>query len=280
MDTKFRLKFYLTVFIIVIIFGSLGFSFVENLSIAEAVYFNIVTIATVGYGDIHPTTTAGRVLTVFLIIMGVGTFLGVVANATEMMLNRREKQTITNKIFMLVGIFYSESGNKLMKLFSSYDPDIQQLIGRLNIKGNWSRKQLSAIAPLLKNHAFSIDIQKVDLTRLLEFLQNNRSLMVRLIEHPSLLENETFAELLRAVFHLTEELNYREDLVNLPDHDRAHLCGDIQRIYKLLVTQWVDYMIHLKDFYPYLFSLEVRMSPYNPNASAVTEKEANTIPTS
>jgi hypothetical protein len=269
MDTKFRLKFYLTVFIIVIIFGSLGFSYVEKIPLDEAVYFNIVTIATVGYGDIHPTTQAGRIMAIFLIVMGVGTFLGVVANATEMMLNRREKQSITNKIFMLVGIFYSESGNQLMKLFSSYDPDIQQLIGRLNIKGDWDRKKLNAIAPLLKNYAFSIDIQKVDLIRLLDFLQKNRSLMVRLIEHPTLLEHETFADLLRAVFHLTEELNYRQDLANLPDHDRAHLCGDIQRIYKLLVTQWVDYMIHLKDFYPYLFSLEVRMSPYNPEPSAI-----------
>ena len=269
MDTRFRLKFYLIVFMVVIIFGSLTFSFVENLSLAEAVYFNIVTIATVGYGDIHPTTTAGRVLTILLIVMGVGTFLGVVANATEMMLNRREKQAITNKIFMLVGIFYSESGNQLMKLFSGYDPDIHQLIGRLNIKGNWRRKQLNTISPLLNKYAFSIDIEKVELIQLFNFLQKNKSLMIRLIEHPSLLENETFADLLRAVFHLTEELNYREDLTNLPEHDRAHICGDIQRIYKLLVTQWVDYMIHLKDFYPYLFSLEVRMSPYNPEASVI-----------
>ena len=272
MDTRFRLKFYLTVFMIVIIFGSLAFSFVEKISIAEAVYFNIVTVATVGYGDIHPTTPTGRVLAILLIVMGVGTFLGVVANATEIMLNRREKQAITNKIFMLVGIFYSEAGNQLMKLFSKYDPEIQQLVGRLNIKGNWNQKQLNAIAPLLKKYPFSIDIHKVDLIQLLDFLQKNRSLMVRLIEHPSLLENETFADLLRAVFHLTEELNYRKNLASLPEHDRAHLCGDIKRIYKLLVTQWVDYMIHLKDFYPYLFSLEVRMSPYNPKASAIIDE--------
>ena len=269
MDTKFRLKFYLIVFLIIIIFGTLAFSFVENMTLVEAVYFNIVTIATVGYGDIHPVTPAGRVLAIVLIILGVGTFLGVVANATEMMLNRREKQATSNKIFMLIGIFYSEAGNQLMKVFSRYDPDVRQLVGRLNIKGNWSQKEFSVVRQLLKGYAFSINIQKVDLIQLSDFLQKNRSLMVRLIEHPTLLEHETFADLLRAVFHLTEELNYRENLANLPEHDRAHLCGDMQRIYKLLVTQWVDYMTHLKDFYPYLFSLEVRMSPYNPKASAI-----------
>lgn len=93
--------------------------------------------------------------------------------------------------------------------------------------------------------------------------------MVRLIEHPTLLEHENFTELLRAVFHLTEKLNYRKDLTKLPKHDRGHLSGDMKRMYKHLVTRWVDYMIHLKAFYPYLFSLEVRMSPYNPETPAI-----------
>ena len=269
MDTRFRLKFYLIIFLVVIVFGSLAFAFVEGISVGEAVYFNIVTIATVGYGDIHPTTPAGRGLAVLLIVMGVGTFLGVVANATEMMLNRREKQAVTNKIFMLIGIFFSETGNELLRLFSRYDPDIHQLAGNLDMRKTWSHKKSSAVDQLLKKYTFSIEINQVDLASLMAFLQKNRNLMVRLIEHPTLLEHETFSELLRAVFHLTEELNYRKSLTDLPESDRQHLRGDMKRIYKLLVTQWVDYMKHLKTFYPYLFSLEVRMSPYNQEASPI-----------
>jgi hypothetical protein len=74
------------------VFGTLGFMAVEGLSLADAFYFSIVTIATVGYGDIHPATHVGKILAIILIIMGVGTFLGVVANSTEMMLNRRENK--------------------------------------------------------------------------------------------------------------------------------------------------------------------------------------------
>jgi hypothetical protein len=67
-----------------------------------------------------------------------------------------------------------------------------------------------------------------------------RDFLVRLLENPILLEHESFTELLRAVFHLTEELAAREDLGNLPDSDYKHLAGDIKRAYVLLVHQWLD----------------------------------------
>ncbi len=40
-------------------------------SVLDVVYFTMVTIATVGYGDITPVTTAGKLLTVILISIGV-----------------------------------------------------------------------------------------------------------------------------------------------------------------------------------------------------------------
>ena len=80
---RLRLRVFLVVFLIVMGLGILGFMIIEDLSLADAFYFSIVTIATVGYGDIHPATQAGKILAVVLIITGVGTFLGVVANATD-----------------------------------------------------------------------------------------------------------------------------------------------------------------------------------------------------
>ena len=92
---------------------------------------------------------------------------------------------------------------------------------------------------------------------------------MRLLENPTLLEHESFTELLRTVFHLTEELTFRDDIGRLPDPDKMHIAGDIKRVYHLLVNQWLTYMKHLKDNYPYLFSLAMRTNPFDQKASPV-----------
>ena len=94
---------------------------------------------------------------------------------------------------------------------------------------------------------------------------------MRLLENPNLLEHETFTELLWAVFHLTEELEYRADLDKLPHTDMVHISGDIKRVYVLLLNRWIDYVMHLKDQYPYLYSLAVRTNPLDEDASPIVK---------
>ena len=88
-------------------------------------------------------------------------------------------------------------------------------------------------------------------------------------QNPNLLEHESFTEALRAVFHLTEELESRRELTGLPEADRRHLAGDATRANARLVDEWLDYMKHLKDRYPYLFSLAIRTNPFDETASQV-----------
>ena len=82
-----------------------------------------------------------------------------------------------------------------------------------------------------------------------------------------MLEHEDFSDLLRAVFHLREELVQREHLQDLQPADAAHLEGDAKRAYGVLIHQWLDYMNHLAADYPYLFSLAVRRNPFQENSS-------------
>jgi hypothetical protein len=48
--------------------------------------------------------------------------------------------------------------------------------------------------------------------------------------------------MLQAVFHLAEELNEGTSLKDLPDSDLEHLRGDIERAYRMLIIEWVEYM--------------------------------------
>ncbi len=52
--------------------GSVAYMEIEGWSLLDAVYFCVVTLATVGYGDLHPTTPLGRAFTIGYIIVGVG----------------------------------------------------------------------------------------------------------------------------------------------------------------------------------------------------------------
>jgi hypothetical protein len=268
---RFRLGVFSTVFVAVMVLGTLGFMIVENIPLTDAFYFSIVTIATVGYGDIHPATQAGKALAILLIILGVGTFLGVVANATEMMLNRREKQARLEKLNMVIGVFFSEVGTKLLIMFSDHDPRLNSVKSDLMIGTDWTDQDFVRVQRKLKDYDYGVEIQKIDLKALRDILVEKRNFMIGLMENPVLLEHESFTELLHAVFHLTEELWYREDIDRLPDTDKAHLGGDIKRVYVQLVYQWIDYMEHLKDNYPYLFSLAMRMNPFDQEASPIVK---------
>jgi hypothetical protein len=72
-----------------------------------------------------------------------------------------------------------------------------------------------------------------------------------------------------ATFHLEEELVARSEEGELPESDLRHLAGDVDRVYGQLARFWLDYMKYLKTNYPYLFSLAVRMNPFDQCASPV-----------
>jgi voltage-gated potassium channel len=267
--SKFR--FLVTLFVAIALFGTAGFMLIEHLSFMDAFYFTLVTIATVGYGDIHPTTPFAKGFVIILIVFGVGTFGAILASATELLVNRRENEIRKQKLNMVTGLFFSELGNKLMLSFCSMDPRIEAVRNDLLFTNDWSDEDFSKVAYRLRAHSFDVAVQSVSLKALRNVLEAKGALLLRLLENPILLERESFTELLRAVFHLRDELLHRNDFETLPDTDLAHLAGDIKRAYGLLVLEWLGYLGYLKKRYPYLFSLALRTNPFKLDQSAVVK---------
>jgi len=266
---KLRFRVFSIIFITVIVLSVLGFMMIEGLSLVDALYLSVVTMATVGYGDIHPVTLAGKFFAMVVIVMGVGTFLGVIANATEMMLSKREKKARLEKVNMIIGVFFSGIGTQLLIDFSTVDPQLTNIRKDLLVTDGWSEQDFIKKGRSLENYEYAIEIHRFDLHPLRLFLAGQRDFLLRLLENPSLLEHESFTQLLLAVFHLMEELTCRTNLTGLPESDLAHIKGDIKRAYSLLVKEWLNYMKHLKNQYPYLFSLALRTNPFDQGASPV-----------
>ena len=57
----------------VMAFGTLGYQLIEAWSLFDALYMTVITVASVGYMEVHPLSTAGRAFTMVLIVIGLGT---------------------------------------------------------------------------------------------------------------------------------------------------------------------------------------------------------------
>lgn len=189
----------------------------------------------------------------------------------DQLLEMRDRREKLEKLNMVIGVFFSEVGIKLLSQFSSSDPGIDNIRKSLAVGPAWTDQQFNEISKQLKNYQYSVDIHQTDLDSLKSLLVAKRGFMVQLLENPVLLEHESFTELLRAVFHLTEELDMRKSLKDLPKSDYAHLSLDMKRAYVRLVAEWLDYMRYMKNRYPYLFSLAMRMNPFDPEASVIVK---------
>ena len=72
-DEEYR-DLLITTFII-ITFGSIVFHYLEGWSWIDSIYFSVITLSTIGYGDFSPATDAGKIFTIFYIIIGIGIIL-------------------------------------------------------------------------------------------------------------------------------------------------------------------------------------------------------------
>jgi voltage-gated potassium channel len=66
-----RLKISLFLLLVIIGFGTVGYTSIEGWPIFDALYMTIITISSVGFSEIYPLSTAGRVLTISIIVSGI-----------------------------------------------------------------------------------------------------------------------------------------------------------------------------------------------------------------
>lgn len=78
--------------------GVSGYMVIEGWPFMDALYMTVITIATVGYGEVHKVSAAGQIFTVLLIFLGVGFFLYVVGNAVQFLVEGRIRHVLGRRI--------------------------------------------------------------------------------------------------------------------------------------------------------------------------------------
>lgn len=75
MTIKQRIIRPIIIIIGVISFGTIGYSIIERWNLFDSLYMTIITLTTVGYGEVHTLSKAGKFFTIILILSGVGSML-------------------------------------------------------------------------------------------------------------------------------------------------------------------------------------------------------------
>jgi hypothetical protein len=239
------------------LYAVLGLAFLAVSALLYAVHYLI-------FGDLHH---------ILIYLLGDIAFLPLevflVVIVLERILARREKQAVLYKLNMAIGAFFSEVGNALLADLLAYFKNRDEISRRFDVKAGWTDKDHACAADFARRLKIEVDMARLDLGALKQFLSAKRPYLLTLLENPNLLEHDRFTDLLWATTHVDEELEARPRLSDLPKEDLAHLAGDIQRMYDHLAGEWIDHVQHLKSAYPFLFSLVLRTHPFQENPSAV-----------
>jgi voltage-gated potassium channel len=84
--------------LILIGIGTIGYRLIEGWSWIRSFYFSVITITTVGYGDMHPTSDLSRIFTAFYILIGVTIALGSIGIIGSNYISRREERLMKKKL--------------------------------------------------------------------------------------------------------------------------------------------------------------------------------------
>jgi voltage-gated potassium channel len=124
-----RLVWLVVVPILLVVTGTLGYYFLEPAySLFDALYMTVITLSTIGYGEVNPLSTRGRVFTILLILGGVFTFFyaasevirAVVGGEVQDILGRRRmERSLAELQRHLIVCGYGRMGRLVCQEFSS-----------------------------------------------------------------------------------------------------------------------------------------------------------------
>jgi transcriptional regulator with XRE-family HTH domain len=76
----------------VIAIATIFYRYVEHLRWIDSLYFSVITVSTVGYGDIAPTTVASKIFTMVYVLVGIGVFVALVTTVAQHLIEAKHQR--------------------------------------------------------------------------------------------------------------------------------------------------------------------------------------------
>jgi len=129
--------------------GTIGYVLIDNYTWFNAFYMTIITVATVGYGEVQPLSNSGKIFTAFLILTSFGTFAYAVSSITKFVFdgefndfykNRKLNASIDKLTDHIIICGYGRNGRQAAQVLKKHNQRFvviendQKLISTLNHK--------------------------------------------------------------------------------------------------------------------------------------------------
>ena len=127
MDTSRQLRISLIFLVLVIGVGTLGYSIIEGWSAFDSLYMTVITLATVGFREVHELSTEGKTFTILLIIFGAGIIAYSIGSLIQFMVEgqlqkilgrRKVEKTISKLQGHTIICGYGRIGNRICSEFT------------------------------------------------------------------------------------------------------------------------------------------------------------------
>ena len=89
LDRTTHLIIVVGIALLLVILGTAGYMVIEEWTVLDSLYMTVITLSTIGYGEVNPVSPQGRIFTLVLIVMGVGFFLYVIGNVVQFLVEGR-----------------------------------------------------------------------------------------------------------------------------------------------------------------------------------------------
>ncbi len=96
-STAAKLRLVAAAVVVVLMGGTVGFMFIEDMSVLNALYMTVITLSTVGFGEVLPLHAGGRLFVIFLIIFGVAILASFATLLGEQLLEGHFKTLVTRR---------------------------------------------------------------------------------------------------------------------------------------------------------------------------------------
>lgn len=177
-------------------------------------------------------------------------------------LNSMEKRKKVKKINVIISTFFVESGTTIMLAMSKFNRNDIDFCRSKDIEELSTKKEYYQLKRKIKEFKYDLFADPEKLKDLAVILVSNKSYLLDMLGNSNLLEHDSFTDMLWAIFHVGDELQFRNNYKSLSQEDIDHLSNDLTRAFTAMMLEWINYINYLQNEYPFLHSLAIKKNPF------------------